>query len=103
MYTGLAGIGHAYLHLYERLAALPESHQGRHSQGLQMLAASREDFLLKATEMAELARAHQEVQDLNNWLSAICWKWGTALSACIGLSLIIPPSVAYSYERSPHQ
>lgn len=72
VYTGLAGIAYAYLHLYERLAALSESHQGRHVQQLQTFAALQESLLSKATGMAELARTHQEVQDLNDCCSAIC-------------------------------
>ena len=64
-YTGLAGIAHAYLNLCESLTAIAASHEGSHSQALQMLTASQEAMLSKAAEIAELARAHPEVQDLN--------------------------------------
>ena len=64
-YTGLAGIAHAYLHLYESLNTISASHRGRQSQALQMLAVSEASLLSKAAEMAKLARAHPEVQNLD--------------------------------------
>ena len=64
VYTGLAGIAHAYLHLYETVATTSAGQEECHAQTLQMLAASQESLLSRAVEMAELARAHQEVQGL---------------------------------------
>ena len=62
-YTGLAGIAHVYLHLYESLAALSAGQPGQSPELLQNLVASQERLLSKAAEMAEVARASPQVGD----------------------------------------
>ena len=67
VYTGLAGIALACLHLYEStadsMATMPPNlPRPFPPQARQTLAAEQESLLNTAAEMAELARAHQEVK-----------------------------------------
>ena len=62
-YTGLAGIAHAYLRLYESLAAISAGQPGHFPVSLQNIVASQERLLSKAAEMAKIARASPQVGD----------------------------------------